>query len=366
MNIIPFESYVPTTSGAANELAKKFLGINSDVATTAAFPTLSIKGKVFAIVKDGQRKALTRPDPEDPSEQVPVQSISLTVLRANMKARVYYEEEYQEEASERAKPTCYSHDGIAPAPDAASPQSTKCQMCKHAVWGSKTGDTENGKGTACASNARLAIAAPDKPNEALLLRVPPGSIKAFREAVKVAEQRQLPYNQIVMRIGFDKEAPSPKLTFKPVGILDDATYAKAAAMYDDEVVHQIVGVQSAAAAIPAPAKPKEDPADELEAAIAAKEALERAKKPEVDEEEIAAALAAKAAAEAEAKKKAAAEAKAKREAEARAKKEAEAKAKAELEAKARAAREADIEEKPASTGDDLLDGLNSLLGGLDD
>lgn len=271
MNIIPFENHkVPAV---ASELSRKYLAINSDVATFANHPTISIKGKVFSIVKDGQRKQLTKTD--DDGEIIPVASISISVLRANLKARVYYADAYEEDSAAGARPTCHSLDGIAPANDSEVKQAAKCQLCPHAVWGSKTGDMESGKGTACSPNARLAVAAPDKPSEPMLLRVPPASIKAFRDAVKLGEARQLPYNQLVMRIGFDREAASPKLTFKPVGVLDDGHYQTVADMYENEVVQQIVGVAAqAAAALPAPET--EGEASELDAAIKAKATVKKA------------------------------------------------------------------------------------------
>lgn len=362
MQIVPFESAnLPATA----ELSRRFLSINADVATAAAFPTMSIKGKIFAIVKDGTRTQLTKAD--DDGEVIPIAAISVSVLRANLKARVYYEDTYDEDASTGAKPTCYTHDGVTPAPDAESPQAKKCQLCPHAVWGSKTGDLDSGKGTSCSPNARLAICAPDKPSEPMLLRVPPASIKPFREAVKLGEARQLPYNQLVFRVGFDREATSPKLTFKPVGLLAGADYDAICEMYENETVQQIVGVHPV---IEAPAKAaKDEGSDELDAALKAAEAekVAAAKAKAAEEAAIG-----KAAQEADETAKAAAEAKAAKAAKAKAKAEKDAADAAA--AKAAAAKEEDAGEtavtKPQSTvsvdAGGLLGELDSLLGGLDD
>lgn len=232
--IIPFAqgAKLPAYLQRRADLAK----INSDVATGSTYPTLSIKGKVFTLVKDGQRKILTRPD--DPDEVL--QSIEATVIRANRNSRVYYAKAYSEDESEAAKPTCYSHDGIAPAQGAREPQATKCQVCPHAVWGSKSGET--GKGTACTVNTRLAIVPPDQPDEPWLLRVPAGSRGNFADACKIADSRGLPYNALVMKIMFDKEAPSPKLLFRPIGLLDDPTYEKVETLYESDEVKEIIGL----------------------------------------------------------------------------------------------------------------------------
>ena len=138
-NIVPFSS---AALPAYLQNRKALSAINADVATASGFPVLSIKGKVFTLVKGKEKKVLTR---EVDGEQETLQSMSLSVVRANKNARVFYMKAYSEDDAEGAKPTCYSGDGVAPAADSAEPQAKKCQLCPHAVWGSKAGDT--GKGT---------------------------------------------------------------------------------------------------------------------------------------------------------------------------------------------------------------------------
>lgn len=237
--IIPFSGgTVPAYLKKADK--SKAAAINADVVTGAAFPHFSIKGKVFAIVRDGIRTVLKNPN--DPDETA--QSIVVSVLRANMKSRVFYAKRFVEGDSEGTRPTCYTYDGEAPAPDAAEPQAKKCQLCPHAVWGSR--ESEDGsasRGTACSSNARLAVATTDKLDEPYLLRVPPASLKNFKELVKVGLQRNIPYTAIVVKLSFDQDAASPKLTFKAQGLLSDEAYAVAEKMYKDDVVEAIVGAR---------------------------------------------------------------------------------------------------------------------------
>lgn len=150
-NIIPFEAGAKLPAYLANKTALS--AINRDVVSAGAtFPVLSIKGKVFTLVKDGEKKVLTRPD--EPDEVL--QNISLSVIRANTKSRVFYAKAYTEGESDGAKPSCFSNDGVAPSADASEPQSKKCQICPRAVWGGK----EGGKGTECSTNTRLAVADP--------------------------------------------------------------------------------------------------------------------------------------------------------------------------------------------------------------
>lgn len=281
MNLVPFES---------NKLpaylvdAKDLLDINKEVVRAAAFPVMSIKGMKFTLVQDGVKKVLTKPD--DPDEVA--QSIGVVFLRANLHAKTFYAKKYAEGESDGVRPDCYSYDGVAPSPNAANPQAKKCALCPHNQWGSRVGDGDGvgeGKGKACQDNARIAITAPDNMNPTLL-RVPPASLKNLKDMLKVVASRKVPYNAVVVKIGFDREAPAPKLTFKPVGLLDDAAYAQVKSLYDDEVVRAITGLDDFAveAAEPKVEKPAAG-ADELDAALAARAAAKKAK-PTVDADEL--------------------------------------------------------------------------------
>lgn len=263
--IIPFDgsAKLPAYLSKPNPLLAE---INRDVVGSGpAFTILSIKGKVFTLVRGSEKKVLTR---EIDGEEESVQSLQVTVARANTKSRVFYAKAYTEGESDGAKPTCFSHDGVHPDPSASEKQCKTCQGCPQNVWGVK-----DGKGTACSVNTRLAMVDPNNFGEPFLLRVPAASRAGYAEVCKAAAARNIPYNAMVLRMSFDKEAPAPKLVFKITGLLDDATYEKVSALYDDELTKSIVGVNEPAAALPAP----EVDTSDLDAAIAAKEAVKAAK-----------------------------------------------------------------------------------------
>jgi hypothetical protein len=274
--IIPFEA-------AGRAVAPAYLQrfsrpqINDDIQTGPSFKSLSIKGKVFAVVDGGERQVLTKPG--EPDEVA--QSINVVVLRLNAKARTYYAERFVDsDVGEAKRPTCYSIDGIAPQNDSEEIQSTKCALCPHAVFGSAVNeDGTAGKGTACRSNVRMAVATPDNPKEPYLLRVPPKSIKGFkRDFIKVAKDRGVPYNALVVRLGFDRDEAAPVLTFRPVGFLPEDAYAVVdQEMYDSDLVREIIGT------VPFTHEAPEDEApaagitqQELDAAAAARKAVSTA------------------------------------------------------------------------------------------
>ncbi len=254
--------------------------INEEIQTQATFPVLSIKGKVFTLKKDGESRILTRADDADEV----LQSIQITVLRANSNARVFYAGAYTEGAEgEAAAPTCYSNNGQTPAADARDKQHHKCAICPHSVWG--TGS--DGKGTACTVNTRLAIAAPElltgENPEATLLRVPAGSRAGFADIIKAAKRQGVPYRSLVLKVGFDPTAPAPKLTFKPVGLLSDDAYAAATALAGDELTLEMCGLTAAQQA--APTDTADDAIARAKAAVAAKPATKTVETPIVDEAE---------------------------------------------------------------------------------
>ena len=268
MNIVPFESQNALPAYLTQDDAAS---INKEVVTAAAFPVMSIKGMKFTLVDNGVRTVLTKPD--DPDEVA--QSLGVVILRANMHAKTFYAKKYAEGDSDGARPDCYSYDGVAPSANAQNPQSKKCAICPHNQWGARVSDSGEAKGKACQDNARLAISAPDNLRPTLL-RVPPASLKALKEALKIVASRKIPYNGVVMKVGFDREAPSPKLTFKPVGLMDDKGYSNVKALYEDDVVRAVVGLDDLAME-PAEPKPALVEADELDAALAARDAAKAAK-----------------------------------------------------------------------------------------
>lgn len=273
-SIIPFSAGAKLPAYLQNKAA--FAAINKEVTTGALFTTLSIKGKVFTMVRDSERRVMTRADDADEV----LQSLTLTAVRANKDGRTFYAKAYDEEESKAARPTCFSYDGIAPDSTADTPQFKKCAGCKQNVWG----DTPNGKGTSCSQNTRLAVVDSDNIHDPMLLRVPPASRTAFNDIVKAAIARGYPYNALVLKVSFDPAAATPKLVFKLVGLLDDTAYDKVSELFDSSLVSDIIGRATVHADIPhmaaLPAPKDEFDADaELDAILSAPPVVKAAPKP---------------------------------------------------------------------------------------
>lgn len=279
MNIIPFEGK------SLPAYLKKFdvSALNADLTAHAGggFPVMSIKGKKWTVVRDGEKTVL--PNPKDPES--PATNIDVVIIKANKgTSKVFYLKGYDPESSDKQKPDCYSSDGISPAADAASPQSKRCATCAHNQWGSRITDKGASKGKACSDTVRLAIAPAGQVNDPMLLRVPPASIRNLGEYGQLLAKRGVGYNMVVTKIGFDPDAESAKLTFKPVGFLDDASYAEVQEVMDSDIVRDITGGSLSAAIESVAAADVKETAKEAAVEEVVKQVVSRAK--QVTEEEV--------------------------------------------------------------------------------
>lgn len=260
MNIIPFD-------GSKNLPAflkqVDIAALNSDLTSHAGggFPVISIKGKVFAVVRDGDREIMMNPlDPESAAT-----SIDVVLLKANKgTSKVFYLKGYDKDTSEGQKPDCYSSDGIEPAADAQQKQAKKCATCAHNQWGSRISEKGATKGKACSDTVRMAVAAAGQLNDPMLLRVPPASIKALGEYGQSLAKRGVGYSMVVTKVSFDITAESPKLSFRPIGLLDDAGWQEVQSISSSDIVNNILGASSIAVEALADAPVKAKPAAVIE------------------------------------------------------------------------------------------------------
>jgi hypothetical protein len=240
-NIIPFPS-----GGAVAGLPAYLAKIPVDVTAFTSgvspkFSVLSIRGKVWALVKDGTRQLITKPD--DPDE--PATVVELVLLSANPSlSKVYYEGQFEEGSN--AAPDCSSNDGVEPDTGVAEPQAKTCAACPHNVWGSGKG----GKGKACADSRRIAVAPAGRLDDPMLLRVPPASLRPLSEYAAEIARHNLPLLAVVTRVRFEAEVATPQLAFKAHGLLPEASFALATETANSDLVRQIVGLEASGPATP--------------------------------------------------------------------------------------------------------------------
>lgn len=290
---IPFEEGMP--------LPAYLLDMEADLQTYTAgigggFPFLSIKGKSFAVVRDGKRTIVTRPD--DP--EAPANYVDAIFVKSNPAlTKVFYLKGYEEGSA--AKPDCFSNDGVRPDPGAPAPQAKSCATCPHNAFGSG----QNGKGKACSDTRRVAVVALSSLDDPMLLRIPAGSFKNLAKYASYLSARNIKSVAAVLtRIKFDADEATPKLVFSPRALLGPDVIAEVKRLAATDLVAQIVGLaptphdeddgtplelpkvtmDDVAKAVQTP-KPAPEPAEEPAKAAAPK----RQAKPKVEVEDVAAA-----------------------------------------------------------------------------
>lgn len=270
-DIIPFEQ---VSAGVPAFLQEQEYDNDMAAHASQSFPTISIKGKVFATVEDGVRKILPNlKDPDSPATRINV----IIVKTSPFKAKTYYANGYNADATgDAAKPTCFSNDGKTPDATAAEPQCKTCAACQWNVFGTARGENGAlGKGKACSDFIRVALCTADNLEKLYLLRVPPASIKALGAYGELLRQRKVPYQGVLTELSFDVEQATPHLVFRPLGFVNDkAMFKRVMEQSKSEKCHRMIfgmeGTQAPAEAPVAAPKPVKRPvaADPAEQVIA--------------------------------------------------------------------------------------------------
>lgn len=221
-------------------------GGKSNLAPVDNTPSLTFKGKVFQVNVKGQHKQLLDADDN------PLPMVDVIVLGANRhRSRTYYPGTFTEGST--AAPLCSSYNGRTPAKEVEEPQATSCEVCEHAVKGSKI--TESGAATtACSLRQRLVVVPSDKPDfDALLLNLAststfdkeePDAAKgwfSWTGYTKNLQARGVPHTAgVVTRIRFSSAEAFPKLQFKFAGIIDESIAETIAGRIDSDEVNVLL------------------------------------------------------------------------------------------------------------------------------
>ena len=260
-------------------LQDMFGDTEANIEAGAKINALSIRGKVFRIVFEGEEKAITKYN-EETGDREPVSTVNVIVLNQGpFGARVLHTGPYSADSNEG--PKCFSLDGKTPDPAAAEPQARTCAECPHSVKGSKV--TPNGTlTTACSLQRRLAVVPAHKPDFApLLLRL--AATSAYDPDTKGAENGWMAWRQyldflnargvrhtaqLVTKLRFDPNAEHPKLLFKAERFITAEEAKIVAASMKSEDVQKLLfadpdatppePVAEPAAVDPKPAKPAAD------------------------------------------------------------------------------------------------------------
>jgi hypothetical protein len=226
---------------------------------------ISIKGGVWRMMVNGKEIAKNEE-----------RSMNVVIVNAAPKiSRQFYLKQYTE-GGDVSAPDCWSSDGEVPDAKAANPQSKRCVDCPQNVKGSGQGDSR-----ACRYQQRLAVVlANDIKGDVFQLTLPAASIFGegapgkwpLQTYAKMVGSKGIPITAVVTEMRFDTDSAVPRLTFKPLRVLDKAEALAAIEQGKTDAAMRAItmtvaeadGVKKLAAPkaeepAPAPAAPIEEP-----------------------------------------------------------------------------------------------------------
>lgn len=245
-NIVPF---------TRNNLPAVFSGfdVGSELSDNvgSSFAAVSIKGKTFRIRHSGTETPVTV-FYEGNTFAAPYYDVVLVKGNSAL-SKTYYKDAYAEGSNEQ--PDCWSEDGVTPL--APVPVCNDCRLCPMNVFGSKVNQATGKGGKACQDTRKLAVVpAADLDNQqyggAMLLRVPPASLKAVAEYEKSLRANGVPYCAVVTRLSFDASTAHPQLVLTPVRVLTEEEGTRIAAMRASLQVEDVL--RGGTVSLPAPAQ----------------------------------------------------------------------------------------------------------------
>jgi hypothetical protein len=176
---------------------------------------ISIKGGVWRMMVNGKEIAKNEE-----------RAMNVVIVNAAPKvSRTFYLKQYTE-GGDVSAPDCWSADGEVPDAKAANPQSKRCVDCPQNVKGSGQGDSR-----ACRFSQRLAVVlANDIKGDIFQLTLPAASIFGegapgkwpLQTYAKMIGGKGIPVTAVVTEMRFDTDSATPKLTFRPIRVLEKA------------------------------------------------------------------------------------------------------------------------------------------------
>ena len=174
---------------------------------------ISIRGGVWRMMVNGKEIAKNEE-----------RSMNVVIVAAAAKvSRTFYLAQYTEGADVSA-PDCWSADGEVPDAKTTFPQAKRCADCQQNVKGSGQGDSR-----ACRYSQRIAVAlANDLKGDVFQLTLPAASVFGegapgkwpLQTYAKMIGSKGIPITAVVTEMRFDTDSATPKLTFKPVKVLE--------------------------------------------------------------------------------------------------------------------------------------------------
>jgi hypothetical protein len=175
------------------------------VTSFLSLPSISIKGKQFRFVKDGEETPF-------PAGQ-PFKAVILGMDPPKGCAKSFYVGAYTPGSVDA--PDCFSSDGLTPDGFVATPVSRSCTECPHSVFGSgRDAAGQPTKGKLCGDHKNLFVVPFDQlDGDVAVLRVPATSLKALSAYGQELIKHGAPMQALVTEMTFTSDE-HPQLAFR--------------------------------------------------------------------------------------------------------------------------------------------------------
>jgi hypothetical protein len=228
----------PNTGALPAHLANALDVLGSNIADRMNVPSVSYEGKMWTIVKDGNKTKLQTKNNDGDTVPVPIMRVAI-LAAADQRGRAYYEGQYNPAAA--AAPKCWSADGVMPDDSVREKINPTCKDCPMSVKGSKVQD---GKEMVACSSHRMLVVVPanDLEFEPLRMKIAVTSDYdkdvvehgwyAFRQYSDFLKSRGIGHTGLVItKMKFDPNPAYPKILFsidRPVSEAEMPIVIKAA------------------------------------------------------------------------------------------------------------------------------------------
>ncbi len=209
----------------------------------SSYGVIGYKGKVLSLRLRGEVHIFTRPD-----DGTPIGYLDVVILRsAAVKAKSYYRDGFDENASAGKRPVCASIDGITPDADVLEKQADACALCPRNEWRT---DANGRKGRDCSDYKRLSVLILPHQTQRLMgapllepvfLRIPPASLNDLAVFGETMSGQGWPFSSFVTRISFDPALSHPKFVFRAIQPLTGAEAKVILDMREDTQSKRITG-----------------------------------------------------------------------------------------------------------------------------
>lgn len=194
--------------------------INSLASASLSIPRISLKGKKFRVILDGE-------EIRKPSQELEVVILAVEP-GPGFFIKTYYEGTYN--PNDTSPPTCASSNGVTPDAWVTNPVNDRCNTCPMNMFGSATAAVSGKKAKACKDSKRIWAALPDDiEGNVFALGVPVTSLKNVANYAKELQKHNYPMTAVVTKLSIDDEADFPVVQFSISRFLDEKGYHKAAA-----------------------------------------------------------------------------------------------------------------------------------------